>query len=97
MRRVLLSICLLVMTPAVCLGTPPRMARKIPLNQSSASLADSVHVGSLTLHQCLRGQAYCGSIERALDPTGQVTGNIKIRFPVSWRSRLPIEEIWTKA
>jgi pimeloyl-ACP methyl ester carboxylesterase len=77
------------------------MARKIALNQSAASradavLADSVRVGSLTLHQCLGGQAYCGSIERALDPTGQVAGNIKISFefyPHTDGSQSPLEPI----
>jgi pimeloyl-ACP methyl ester carboxylesterase len=96
MRRVLLSICILVVMPAVCLGTPPRMARKIPLNQSSAILADSLHIGSLNLRQCLRGQAYCGSIERALDPTGKVTGNIKISFefyPHTDGAQSPLEPI----
>jgi pimeloyl-ACP methyl ester carboxylesterase len=56
------------------------MARKILPPQSSAVLADSLRVGSLTLKPCLSRQAYCGSIERALDPTGQVAGDIEIGF-----------------
>ena len=98
MRRDLLSICLLTiaMLSAVCFGAPPRMARKIPLRQSAASLSESVRVGSLPLHQCLGGHAYCGSIERALDPTGQVSGNIKISFefyPHTDGSQSPLEPI----
>lgn len=96
MRRDLLSICLLAVMSALCFGAPPRIARKIPLRQSAASLSESVRVGSLTLHQCLGGHAYCGSIERALDPTGQVSGNIKVSFefyPHTDGSQFPLEPI----
>lgn len=96
MRRDLLSICLLMMMSAVCFGTPPRMARKIPHDSSGAVLADSIRVGPLTLHPCLGRQAYCGSLERALDPTGQVAGDIKIRFefyPHRDGSQAPLEPI----
>jgi pimeloyl-ACP methyl ester carboxylesterase len=99
MRRDLLSICVLIVTSmsAVCFGAPPWIARhKIPVNQSTSSLADSVRVGSLTLHQCLGVHAYCGSIERALDPTGQVAGKIKISFefyPHIDGSQSPLEPI----
>ncbi len=36
-------------------------------------------VGSLTLHACAHG-AYCGQIDRPLDPTGVVSGNLAIYF-----------------
>jgi pimeloyl-ACP methyl ester carboxylesterase len=101
MRRNLLSVCLLAMTSALCFGAPPPRTRKIPVTQSGASLANSVlansvRVGSLTLHRCRGGRAYCGSIERALDPTGQVTGSIKISFefyPHTDGSQSPLEPI----
>jgi pimeloyl-ACP methyl ester carboxylesterase len=101
MRRDLLSICLLTVMSSVCVGSPPRMAHKIPDSSSAASLsdsvfADSVRVGSLTLHRCLSGQAYCGSIERALDPTGEVAGSINISFelyPHTDGSQSPLEPI----
>jgi pimeloyl-ACP methyl ester carboxylesterase len=98
MRRHLLSICLLAISTmcAVCFGVPPRMARKIPHTQSPAALSDSIRIGSQTLRRCLSGQAYCGSIERALDPTGQVAGNVKISFefyPHTDGSQSPLEPI----
>lgn len=40
--------------------------------------APTLKVGSLTLTRC--GVAYCGRILRALDPAGQVPGNIGIHF-----------------
>src|ERR1700676_1445799 len=101
MRRNLLSLCVLAMISAFCFGVPPRRSRKIPQTQSSASLsnsalANSLHVGSLTLHRCQGGRAYCGSIERALDPTGHVAGNITISFefyPHTDGSQSPLEPI----
>src|SRR6202158_415095 len=100
MRRNLLSVCLLAMTSVLCLGAPPR-ARKIHHTQSTASPSNSVRVhsvrvGSLTLHRCLSGRAFCGSIERALAPTGQVAGTINISFelyPHTDGSQSPLEPI----
>jgi pimeloyl-ACP methyl ester carboxylesterase len=81
MRRDLSSICVLTIAMLSAISfAAPRTGRKIPQTQSPITLSDSVHVGSLTLHPCLGGHAYCGSIERALDPTGQVRGTIKISF-----------------
>ncbi len=96
MRRHLFSLCLLSILTAAAVAVPPRIGRKIPFHQSSAALADSVRVGSLTLHPCLGGQAYCGSSERALDPTGKVSGNINIHFefyPHTDNSQSPLEPI----
>ena len=96
MRSNPLAICLLTAMSAVCFGAPPRMARKIPRNPSRSFLAESINISSVTLRQCLGGHAYCGSIDRALDPTGQVTGNIKISFefyPRTDSSQPPLEPI----
>jgi pimeloyl-ACP methyl ester carboxylesterase len=96
MRCDLLSLCVASMLSAAAFAAPPRMARKIPLHQSRAARADSLHVGSLTLHRCSGGQAYCGSIERALDPTGQVAGDSRIGFefyPHTDGSQSPLEPI----
>jgi pimeloyl-ACP methyl ester carboxylesterase len=96
MLRNLLSLCLLSVLSATSFAAPPRMTRKMPFHQSSAVLAASIRVGSLILHQCLGGQAYCGSMERALDPTGQVSGNIKISFefyPHTDNLQSPLEPI----
>ena len=37
-------------------------------------------VGNLVLHHCPDAPAYCGSVERALDPTGAVGGTIEVHF-----------------
>jgi pimeloyl-ACP methyl ester carboxylesterase len=37
-------------------------------------------VGSLTLHRCAQIEAWCGSMNRALDPTGVVSGSVPIYF-----------------
>jgi pimeloyl-ACP methyl ester carboxylesterase len=81
MRSVLPGFFILMLWPVVSLAAPPRIAHnKIPHQSAGTLAADSLRVGSLTLRSCLHGQAYCGSIERALDPTGQVAGDIKIGF-----------------
>jgi len=100
MRRRLFLISSLIIVATFCFGAPPRMTRKLPQHQSTPGAssivhAESVRVGSLTLHPCLV-QAYCGSIERALDPTGQVPGNIKISFelyPHTDNLQSPLEPI----
>ncbi len=61
-----------------------------------AAAADSIHIGSLTLHRCPDVDAYCGAIVRALDPTAQVFGTITIRFefhPHTDTSKPPLEPI----
>lgn len=37
-------------------------------------------VGSLPVHACRQGRAYCGDLDRPLDPTGIVPGRISIHF-----------------
>src|SRR3979409_2597498 len=67
---------------------PPRP--RLPL------VAANLKVGSLTLHACRDAQAYCGSIDRALDPSGTVAGTIKIGFefyPHTDNSRPPLDPI----
>jgi pimeloyl-ACP methyl ester carboxylesterase len=44
--------------------------------------AAALRVGTLLLHRCPQVRAYCGSIERPLDPANQVAGVIRIGF--SW-------------
>ena len=57
---------------------------------------DSIHVGTLTLHHCPDAPAYCGMVERALDPTGAVDGAIEVHFefyPHTDHSQQPLETI----
>jgi len=97
MRRVALAVCLFALCAAYSPAATPQIARhKIPRQQQAFPLARSLRVGSLTLRVCKSGQAYCGSIERALDPTGHVTGDIQISFefyPHTDNSQPPLEPI----
>ena len=102
MRPVLLGFFTLILWPVVSPAAPPRVAHekiareKVPHPSARTFVADSFRVGSLTLRSCLGGQAYCGSIQRALDPTGQVAGEIKIGFefyPHTGSSQPPLEAI----
>ena len=97
MRRSLLISFLISLCSAHLLAAPPRISRlKIPNQTLPSGLADSLRVGSLTLYRCVGGQAYCGSIERALDPSGQVAGDIRISFefyPHTDNAQPPLEPI----
>ncbi len=45
-----------------------------------ASAHQALLVGSLQLRPCLGAPAYCGDLERPLDPTGAIPGRISIHF-----------------
>jgi pimeloyl-ACP methyl ester carboxylesterase len=50
-------------------------------NAGAATPAATITVGSQTLNLCDKGfTGYCGNIKRPLDPTGGVSGNIKVAF-----------------
>jgi pimeloyl-ACP methyl ester carboxylesterase/DNA-binding beta-propeller fold protein YncE len=51
----------------------------------AAATPPAARVGQLTLHRCAHAQAYCGSIARPLDPTGNVSGTTPIGF--TWLPR----------
>ena len=57
--------------------------------------ASSLQVGSLTLARCAGIAAYCGSIERPLDPAGQVQGNTSIGFEYYPRSNQSLPALGT--
>jgi len=40
----------------------------------------ALRVGSLTLRHCATGEGWCGTFERALDPSGVVAGTIPVHF-----------------
>jgi pimeloyl-ACP methyl ester carboxylesterase len=53
-------------------------------------------MGAVALRACRAGTAYCGSIERALDPSGTVPGSIRVAFeyyPHTDYSQPPLEPI----
>jgi pimeloyl-ACP methyl ester carboxylesterase len=58
---------------AAALGTP------VAAN-ATAARADHERVGTLSLERCSGAAAYCGRLERALDPTGAIPDRISIYF-----------------
>ena len=100
MRRFLLIPFLFLLCTGFVTATPPRIShRKMPGVSHSATgraTSESLKVGSLTLRSCKAGLAYCGSIQRALDPSGQFPREIKISFefyPHTDNSQSPLEPI----
>jgi pimeloyl-ACP methyl ester carboxylesterase len=53
-------------------------ARPPPVPEPAAQ--GTLQIGSLTLQACKTGGGYCGEIKRKLDPSGHVSGHIKIAF-----------------
>lgn len=54
-----------------------------PLPAAAATPADAQNsrlVGALTLHACRDGGAYCGSLDRPLDPSGAIAGRVSVHF-----------------
>ena len=47
---------------------------------SAAAAPPTLVIGAMTLHRCADADAYCGSIERALDPSEAVSGPISVHF-----------------
>jgi pimeloyl-ACP methyl ester carboxylesterase len=91
------QVCAVILLSTACLAGPrPAPRKKIPASPASAPVAGSLRVGSLTLRSCREGQAFCGSLDRALDPSGTVLGTIRIGFefyPHTDNSQPPMEAI----
>jgi hypothetical protein len=75
-----LSWALLAFAPPACgaLAQTPR-ARAAPA-VSARSAPRALRIGTRTLKRCPRVSAYCGHIDRPLDPTGAIPGSISIHF-----------------
>jgi pimeloyl-ACP methyl ester carboxylesterase len=71
-------------------GAAPGVATPTPPTRSSATSGDVV-VGQLTLHPCkVRKRTLCGSLVRPWDPSGAISGSIRVGFaflPARDRSR----------
>ncbi len=81
MFRKLLPIYVLIALSVVSVAEIRRYHKKISKSHVVAhGLSDSVRVGSVNLRSCNFGEAFCGSIERPLDPSGIVPGNVEIGF-----------------
>jgi pimeloyl-ACP methyl ester carboxylesterase len=67
----------------------PRIPLIVPLllplmsfQAGAAPPSDTLRVGTLELHPCPFPQAYCGALDRPLDPSGRVPGTIPITFAI---------------
>lgn len=52
----------------------------------AAAAAKTLKVGTLTLQPCVGGSAWCGTLDRPIDPAGEVPGTIAIAFEYHPRS-----------
>jgi pimeloyl-ACP methyl ester carboxylesterase len=51
--------------------------------RAAAPAADAhpmLSMGSMTLHPCVNSTAYCGDLDRPMDPTGAIPGRLSIHF-----------------
>ena len=91
------QICAVILLSTACLaGTKPAPRKKIPTSPAAAPLTGSLRVGSVNLRSCRDAQAYCGTLDRALDPSGNVPGTIRVGFefyPHTDNSQPPLEAI----
>lgn len=67
----LLAPCASLLAPCAALAASAR---------SDAAHSRVRHVGRMMLERCRHGAAYCGRMERPLDPTGVIGGRISIYF-----------------
>jgi pimeloyl-ACP methyl ester carboxylesterase len=51
-----------------------------PPAASAGSATGTLHIGSMTLHHCKSPAPWCGTLARALDPSGAVPGQLSIYF-----------------
>jgi len=77
MTRAIVTLVLIALPLA---AAPLRLKFRDPGYTLPASAPAQIRAGSLTLARCEHLPAYCGSIARALDPAGQVSGTIQIAF-----------------
>ncbi len=56
------------------------LATSLAIAAPAGAAPDSMRVGSMLLERCTSAAAYCGRLDRPLDPTGTVPGRISIYF-----------------
>src|SRR5476649_1457760 len=66
-------------TATLCLVWPLQVALGAE-SSTATSTAPTLKVGSLTLKRCAPPEAWCGTLERALDPLGVVPGSVAVYF-----------------
>jgi pimeloyl-ACP methyl ester carboxylesterase len=77
--------CVLLILAALCATAAKAgevRSRHTRLGEAAQIPADAppIQVGTLQLRTCLTAPAYCGSLDRPLDPAGEVQGTISIGF-----------------
>jgi len=88
----LLLPCVLVLSAAAS----PRRGSPAPSPAGAQPTAPTLQAGNLTLIRCPDVPAYCGTLDRPIDPAGQVSGTIKIAlqlYPHRERTQPPLEAI----
>ncbi|HSI48811.1 MAG TPA: alpha/beta fold hydrolase [Ideonella sp.] len=78
-RSLLVLLLALAVAGAGAAAAVPRAANPASALPDIAHGPDQIQVGNLTLERCQQ-VAYCGRLDRPLDPTGAVPGTIAIRF-----------------
>jgi pimeloyl-ACP methyl ester carboxylesterase len=68
--------------PRIPLAVVPLLVTVMSLRVGAAPASDTLQVGTLQLHACPFPQAYCGALDRPLDPSGAVPGTIPIAFAI---------------
>ena len=68
--------------PRIPLLVPLVVVALISLRAGAAPPSDTLQLGALQLKPCPFPQAYCGALERPLDPSGRVPGSIPIAFAI---------------
>jgi pimeloyl-ACP methyl ester carboxylesterase len=74
----------LLIPAVVLLGVQASLAEQgapaTTLPASPATVAATLKVGRLTLHRCKSAAPWCGTLTRALDPSGAVAGTVPVYF-----------------
>ncbi len=86
----------IVLATALTTAAAPKRGASASVPPASAPSAAVLQVGSLQLRRCPGVPAYCGTLDRPLDPSGQVSGTIKIAlqlFPHRDHSQSALETI----
>ena len=68
--------------PRIPLLVPLVVVALISLRAGAAPPFDTLQLGALQLKPCPFPQAYCGALDRPLDPAGRVPGSIPIAFAI---------------
>ena len=75
-----LILCALCAATSQAADVQHRLAVQVSEPSQISANAAPIQVGTLQLRPCLTAPAYCGALDRPLDPAGEVQGTISIGF-----------------